>query len=39
MQGKDRHVFTHQVPGLELENQNIQAVAESFIYFVLVPVQ
>lgn len=39
MQEKDRHILIHQVPGLALENQNIQAVAEGLIYFVLAPEQ
>lgn len=39
MQEKDRHILIHQVPSLELENQNIQAVAEGLIYFVLASAQ
>lgn len=39
MQEKDRHILIHQVTSIELENQNIQAVAEGLIYFVLTPMQ
>ena len=35
MQEKDRHILIHQVTSIELENQNIQPVAEGLIYFVL----
>lgn len=39
MQEKDRHILIQQVTSIELENQNIQAVAEGLIYIVLTPVQ
>lgn len=39
MQEKDRRILIYQVTRIELENQNVQAVAEGLIYFVLTRVQ